>query len=367
MAARRDHRSSHRRQGDAGDRLGVPPGARSRDDAPAGRSPSRHPAARYRRKHLARHHRDLHVCAGAVFGACRPVGGRCASSATPRAFISASRCRSFRTWARRAWSRRCPTPRATLVWYRPSRWRAAALGGARWSSMPRRRSSRGCRSSTAPIIRPPLPVFVISRAAADAMVTRGRGLEHPGRRLEHRGGARTWSARRGDRGARPRFRRRGTAGLGAAGRAHRPDHRYAGHRPARRCAPRPSSAATPPAIGSRPRKRGRSRPAADPTLGVHENVRTEASATAPRRARYRGLCAGQEHGARASRRSSSCRRTRRRWGRARRRSRRSRRLAIIWRTIRRARRRNCAKRSAAPSASIRTASSAAPAPTICSI
>ena len=29
------------------------------------------PAARYRREHLARHHLDLHLCAGAVRGACR--------------------------------------------------------------------------------------------------------------------------------------------------------------------------------------------------------------------------------------------------------------------------------------------------------
>ena len=51
----------------------------------------------------------------------------------------------------------------------------------------RRRSSPGCRSSTAPTIRPPLPVFVVSRVAADAMVDRGRDLERARRRLERRG------------------------------------------------------------------------------------------------------------------------------------------------------------------------------------
>ena len=64
---------------------------------------------------------------------------------------------------------------------------------------------------------------------------------------------------------------------------------------------------------------------------------------------------------------SSCRRTRRRWARARRRSRPIARSPAIWRTIRTARRPTCARRSARRSGSIRTASSAAPAPTICSI
>jgi chorismate mutase len=33
-------------------------------------------AARHRGEHLARHHRDLHLCAGAVLAACRPLGRR---------------------------------------------------------------------------------------------------------------------------------------------------------------------------------------------------------------------------------------------------------------------------------------------------
>ena len=39
-------------------------------------APSRQPAARHRREHLARHHLDLHLCAGAVRGACRPLRRR---------------------------------------------------------------------------------------------------------------------------------------------------------------------------------------------------------------------------------------------------------------------------------------------------
>jgi hypothetical protein len=47
----------------------------------------------------------------------------------------------------------------------------AARGGPRWNSKARRRSSRGCRSSTGPTTRRRCNVFVVSRAAADAMVT----------------------------------------------------------------------------------------------------------------------------------------------------------------------------------------------------
>ena len=72
---------------------------------------------------------------------------------------------------------------------------------------------------------------------------------------------------------------------------------------------------------------------------------------------------------RARRRQSvqALRPTRRRSGRARTRSRPIAQSANIWRTIRTARPRPCARRSALPSGSIRRASSAAPAPTICSI
>ena len=74
--ARRHHRSPDFGEADPGSRLGVPPGARGRHDAPAGAAPSRHPAARHRREHLARHHLDLHLCAGAVFGPCRRLARR---------------------------------------------------------------------------------------------------------------------------------------------------------------------------------------------------------------------------------------------------------------------------------------------------
>ena len=42
----------------------------------AGAASSRHPAARHHREHLARHHLDLHLRAGAVFGACGCFGRR---------------------------------------------------------------------------------------------------------------------------------------------------------------------------------------------------------------------------------------------------------------------------------------------------
>ena len=114
-------------------------------------APSRHPAARHRREHLARHHLDLHLCAGAVLGACR-----CFASANPRCgirrgFISASSCPMCRISARRPRSRRWRNRRAIWRWSRPPR--AARHGGSRSKPTARRRSSRGCRSSSAPTIR----------------------------------------------------------------------------------------------------------------------------------------------------------------------------------------------------------------------
>ena len=102
--------------------------------------------------------------------------------ATARASISASPCRSCRIWARPAWSRQFPNPKAISAWCRPSRRRHAAPGGTRWSST----------SAPKIIARLPfvdradhpaaLPVFVVSRVAPDAMVHRSRDLERAGRR-----------------------------------------------------------------------------------------------------------------------------------------------------------------------------------------
>ena len=232
-----------------GDRLGVPPGARGRDDAPAGRAPQRHPAARHRREHLARHHLDLHLCAGAVLGARRPVGGRRADARFARASISASRCRSCRTWARPAWSRRCRPRRAISAWCRRS---PSPAAGAWWSAL---------EFDAAPkiIARLPfveradhpaaLPVFVISRVAADAMATE----------------VAVWSVRvvrLGRRAPRRRCRRSPISSPCPTAPSTAPrllvtlpqgvtlddDQRGAWLRPAPRCARRPSSAATRPAI-----------------------------------------------------------------------------------------------------------------------
>ena len=73
-----------------------------------------------------------------------------------------------------------------------------------------------------------LPVFVVSRVAADAMVTEVEVWSVRVSGWSARGGARARAARRGDRGARPRLRRRGAAGLGAPGRQHRGHHRRPG-------------------------------------------------------------------------------------------------------------------------------------------
>ena len=136
-------------------RLGVPPGARGRDDAPAGQAAQRHPAARHRREHLARHHFDLHLRAGAVFGACRPVGGR--------RLDARFRPLSFRLHGavRGAYGRRrgggggVDLERRSRPGAGASPCRAPAPGGARSNSTPRPRSSRACPSSSAPTTRPP--------------------------------------------------------------------------------------------------------------------------------------------------------------------------------------------------------------------
>ena len=106
---------------------------------------------------------------------------------------------------------------------------------------------------------------------------------------------------RSDRRAGPRLRRRGAARLGAEGRrSTRSPAPWS--RPAPRCAPRPSSAATRPVIPSPPKAPGRpSRPLtrqSSPPECHQWNDRVRASATASRRARDRGLCAGQEQRAR---------------------------------------------------------------------
>ena len=138
-----------------GDRLGVPPGARGRDDAPAGQAAQRHPAARHRREHLARHHFDLHLRAGAVFGACRPVGGRRLDARfRPLPFRLHGALRGAYGRRRRGGGgvdlERRSRPGAGL-----RRGRRPAPGGARSNSTPRPRSSRACPSSSAPTTRPP--------------------------------------------------------------------------------------------------------------------------------------------------------------------------------------------------------------------
>ena len=133
------------------------------------RAPSRHPAARHRREHLARHHLDLHLCAGAVFGACRHFGQR-----TRDAGFGAVSFR-LRGALRRAFQRDRPRSR---------RWRRSKGDLALVSAT----SSRtpwwiALEAEGAPkiIARLPfveradhpaaLPVFVVSRVADSAMVT----------------------------------------------------------------------------------------------------------------------------------------------------------------------------------------------------
>ena len=150
--ARRHHRPADPGEADPGGRLGVPPGARGRHDAAPGRASSRHPAARHRREHLARHHLDLHLRAGAVLGACgrlrrrmRDAGFGAVSFRLRRAL-----CRAFQRAGRgRGGGEIEGRPGAGLGHFQPH----AVVDRAR-GAMARRRSSRGCRSSSAPTIRP---------------------------------------------------------------------------------------------------------------------------------------------------------------------------------------------------------------------
>ncbi len=150
--ARRDHRHPDQGQEDAGGRLGVPSGARSRHDAPPGRATPRHAAARHCREHLARHHLGVHLCAGAVFDACGFVGRRFGDArlrALPFRLLGA---------VRRAFLRRCRRRRARAGQGR-SRTGAGDRQPHRMVDCARTQGrakdqSRGCRSSSAPIIPP---------------------------------------------------------------------------------------------------------------------------------------------------------------------------------------------------------------------
>ena len=156
----------------------------------------RHPAARHRREHLARHHRDLHLRAGAVLGARRPVGRRRARCAIPRASISASRCRSCRIWAPPAWSRRS---RESQGRSRAGAGLAIAGAGAWWSAL---------EFDAAPKIIARLPFVERADHPAGAAGLRGlarrarrhgdggRDLERARLRLERGGGAGARATRR---------------------------------------------------------------------------------------------------------------------------------------------------------------------------
>ncbi len=188
---------------------------------------------------------------------------------------------------------------------------------------------------------------------------RSRGPEPSGVGLGRRRRAHARSARRSDRRTGRRLRRRGLADFGAAGVRRSPRSPRPWSRPVPRCARRPSSAATRPAIRS-PTTRLLTRQS---MTGGTEMTALTASATAPRRARHRGLCAGQELGARRRQDFQAVveREPARREPEGDRGLSVGRRMNC--RIIRTAPRPPCARRSARPMASIPTASSAAPAPT----
>ena len=117
------------------------------------RASSRHPAARHHREHLARHHLDLHLCAGAVLGACGCFGRRIRDAG-----FGAVSFRLRRALSSSHFSAQAAVEAVAKSQGRPGAGlgdlRAARRGGTRWKPAARRKSSPGCRSSNAPIIRP---------------------------------------------------------------------------------------------------------------------------------------------------------------------------------------------------------------------
>ena len=175
-------------------------------------APPRHPAARHRREHLARHHLDLHLRAGAVFGACRYLASANPRCGIRRGFISASPCPTSRISAPQAAVEAVAKSKGDLALVlghlqphavvdraggrrRPEDHRAAAVHRARRPSggaagvrgVARRRQRHG---------------------------DRGRDVERAGVGLERRDRARAVAAGRNRRRARYRLRRRRAAGVG---------------------------------------------------------------------------------------------------------------------------------------------------------
>ena len=127
------------------------PAREAEHDARAGAAPSRHPAARHHREHLARHHLDLHLCAGAVLGACGCLGRRTRDAGFGAVSLRLRRalCRAFQRAGRgRGGGEIEGRSGAGLGDLEPH-----AVVDRAGSRTARRRSSRGCRSSNAPIIR----------------------------------------------------------------------------------------------------------------------------------------------------------------------------------------------------------------------
>src|SRR5882724_4217946 len=154
--ARRHHRSADFGEADPGGRLGVSSRTRGRHDAPAGAAPSRHPAARHRRKHLARHHLDVHLCAGAVFGARRYFARRIRDAGFGA--VSFRLYRSLRLAFQRAGRGR----RGGHVEGR------SGAGLRHFQPHPMVDRTRSGERADHPAA---LPVFVVSRVADSAMVT----------------------------------------------------------------------------------------------------------------------------------------------------------------------------------------------------
>ena len=150
--ARRHHRPADPGEADPGSRLGVPPGARGQHDAAGWSQRHRGILPLDTIESIWRVIISTFTYVQAPFSVHADVSVGEPAMRDWRGFISASSCPTSRISARRRRWKRWRNRRATWRWSRQSR--AARRGGSRWRRTARQKSSPGCRSSNAPIIRP---------------------------------------------------------------------------------------------------------------------------------------------------------------------------------------------------------------------
>ena len=304
---------------------------------------ARPPAARHGRGHLARHHRDLHLCAGARSRSMRTSRAATRRCATRRASTSASRCPIVTHPSAAAVIDAVAAARGRPRHLPP---RPGRLGG-RVVARPRRRHDRPKIIARLPFIERPghpagTPVFVISKPLADAAVRdvvlyaaqferwRERRERGAAPALAARSSPAPADAQRPVRAHRRSRARRARALARALTRGRRRPRRPRRDRQPCRAFPREMSscaelALEPPLGRNMSHRPGRSArhdlpiDADKPATRAIQETMSARPQPRPGVCRSRPMCPARA-ARRASRRSTSCPRTRRRSGRSRRRS-----------------------------------------------